>query len=80
MTMVFDGLGRFHLGFVDPKDNKPYEFMFNTHDTLALYQFLSSNREEFFDKVVSEYGVIIEQTQAPSQRSLTPLQRLLSGT
>lgn len=49
MTMTFDGLGRFHLGFVDPRDNKGYDFMFGKEDTAHLYRFLRGNIDQFLD-------------------------------
>jgi hypothetical protein len=40
MTLVYDGLQHLHLGFVDPADNKPYDFKFDNKDTDDLAMFL----------------------------------------
>ena len=40
MQLCFDGLNRLHLGFVDPADNKPYDFVFDNTDTDQLAMFL----------------------------------------
>ena len=49
MNMCFDGLGQFHLEFVDPRYNTPYAFMFGKQDTVNLYQYLREHRFEFIE-------------------------------
>jgi hypothetical protein len=43
MTLLFDGIGQFHMIFTDPRTSESYDFAFNHEDTEQLALFLHHN-------------------------------------